>query len=673
MINYWNGPSALYAPDLLGCGLENGNAEWNPAAEVPRREDGSTALAYVEAVETLMREVILGGGSGDNGGSSAQQTAQSQARATQAPTSCVLVAQGGLAPVAIELASRNPAAVSHLVLITPPTWSEITSPLPLKQRFQRYKAYTSPVSYTVYDALETSLGCRAAMARSFKRRVDDQFVSYATEPERTTKAARGPVASFNSGALFDRSYETQLRNMVQPTLILVGDADARRNREREEYLRTMPDAVLAVIDGRAALPWESPVETRNVLRKFLEEHAAVGVPAAAEEGGGGGVGSGSPSHPDSAGAAITPVEGEYLDDGDFVWGSYGEESSGGAILSEIERQQREEHDAGSSSGQEEVVLRLPEPRPYQHEGRTLTYRHKPAEAGQSYFFPTLLLVHGVGVGQSSWFWEKIFRSYPGEIIAPDLIGCGLENGGDPWDPTRHDLQIPIGWVQGIERLMQNKGFNQMHRCVVVTQNNVAPIGIKLATRNENAVSHLVLLSPPCWERLTTEFTTEEERQQRHADNIGPAADFYYNYLESKVGYRLKMREFFENPPDDRYINIATAKERTTKEARNPIIATNAGDLFHRSFEEDLKRLQQPMLIIAGSADKVVKDKRPGFGLAPYSTKMSNEKTVIVDGKVMLPWESPDEVMKELRTFLGVPSQENDAVVKNVFTTADNLQ
>ena len=257
LINYWNGPSALYAPDLLGCGLENGNAEWNPAAEVPRREDGSTTLAYVEAVETLMREVILGGGGGD-GGSSAQQATQSQAQtaqAAQAPTACVLVAQGGLAPVAIELAHRNPTTVSHLVLITPPTWEEITSPLPLKQRFQRYKAYTSPVSYPAYDALETALGCRAAMARSFKRRVDDQFVSYATEPERTTKAARGPVASFNSGALFDRSYEAELRALRQPALILVGDADARRNRGREAYLRKMPGAVLAVVDGggRAAV------------------------------------------------------------------------------------------------------------------------------------------------------------------------------------------------------------------------------------------------------------------------------------------------------------------------------------------------------------------------------------------------------------------------------------
>ena len=593
----------------------------------------------------------------------------------------MLVAQGGLAPVAIELASRNPTTISHLVLISPPTWSEIIHPLSLRQRYQRYKAYTSPVSYPIYDALESPLGFRAAYGKSFKRRVDDRFVGSATEPRRTTRAARGPVASYHSGALFDKSYEAQLRSLVQPVLILVGDDDARRNLGREEYLYTVPGAVMAVIDGRAALPWESPVETREVIRRFVEEHAAaagMGAPAA-EEVGRGGSGSSDPWY--SAGAAAAGADGDYLDDGDFVWGSYDEESSGGAILSEIERQQREEQDAGGGAGsgqeeEEEVALRLPEPRTYQHEGRTLTYRHKPAEAGRSYFFPTLLLVHGIGVGQSSWFWEQIFDRYPGEILAPDLIGCGLENGGDPWDPARqqHDnLQIPIGWVRGIERLLQNQGFNQMHRCVVVTQNNVAPIGIKLATRNEDAVSHLVLLSPPCWERLTTEFTTEEERQQRHMDNIGPAADFYYTYLESKVGYRLKMREFFENPPDDRYINIATAKERTTKEARNPIIATNAGDLFHRSFEEDLKRLRQPMLIIAGSADRVVKDKRPGFGLAPYSTKMSNEKTVIVDGKVMLPWESPDEVMKELRTFLGVPSQEKDAAVKNVFTTADNLQ
>ena len=635
-INYWNGPNALYAPDLLGCGLENGNDVWNPGAEVPARADQSTTLAYVEAIETLIRDKVL------------PSTSASPAQ------TCVLVSQGGMAPVAIELAQRNPQIISHLILVTPPTWKEITQPLPLEHRFKKYKAYTSPVSYTFYDALESPLGFKAYMRRYFKRRLDDQFVSFATERGRVTKEARGTVASFNSGALFDKSYEGELRHMEQPTLILVGDADDKRNQERQEYLMNMPNTVMATIDGKAALPWESPVETRNVLRAFLEEHSA-------------------DSSNRNGKAAITVTGDDDLDDGDFVWGSYGEESSGGAILSEIvaaQEKQQQEDDARNIN----VVLNMPKPLEYQHEGYTLTYRHKPAEPGQSYFYPTLLLIHGIGVGQSSWFWEKMFERYPGEIIAPDLIGCGLENGGDPWDPAKRNLQVPMGWVQGIERLMQNKGFNQMHRCVVVAQNGVAPIGIKLATRNEGAVSHLVLLSPPCWERLTTEFTTEEERQRRHMDNIGPAADFYFNYLESKVGYRLKMREFFKASPEERYIDIATAKERTTKEARNPIIAMNSGDLFHRSFEEDLRRLRQPTLIVAGSADKVVKDKRPGFGLAPYSTKMANEKTAIIDGKVMLPWESPDALMGELRTFLGIPpSQEEDALVKNVFTTADNLQ
>ena len=624
----------MYAPDLLGCGLENGNDVWNPGAEVPARADQSTTLAYVEAIETLIHDKVL---PSSTSGSPAQ--------------TCVLVSQGGMAPVAIELAKRNPQIISHLILITPPTWKEITQPLPLEHRFKKYKAYTSPVSYTFYDALEMPLGFKAYMRRYFKRRLDDQFVSFATERGRVTKEARGTIASFNSGALFDKSYEEELRHIEQPTLILVGDADDKRNRARQDYLMNMPNAAMATIDGKAALPWESPVETRNVLRTFLEEHSADG----------------------SSGKAITVTGDDDLDDGDFVWGSYGEESSGGAILSEIvaaQEKQQQEDDARTTN----AILNMPKPLTYQHEGCNLTYRHKPAEPGQSYFYPTLLLIHGIGVGQSSWFWEKIFERYPGEIIAPDLIGCGLENGGDPWDPTKRNLQVPMGWVQGIERLMQNKGFNQMHRCVVVAQNGVAPIGIKLATRNEGAVSHLVLLSPPCWERLTTEFTTEEERQRRHMDNIGPAADFYFNYLESKVGYRLKMREFFKSSPEERYIDIATAKERTTKEARNPIIAMNSGDLFHRSFEDDLRRLRQPTLIIAGSADKVVKDKRPGFGLAPYSTKMANEKTVVIDGNVMLPWESPDALMGELRTFLGIPpSQEKNAAVKSVFTTADILK
>ena len=194
-INYWNGPNALYAPDLLGCGLENGNDVWNPGAEVPARADQSTTLAYVEAIETLIHDKVLPGTS-----ASPTQT-------------FVLVSQGGMAPVAIELAKRNPQIISHLILITPPTWKEITQPLPLEHRFKKYKAYTSPVSYTFYDALEMPLGFNANMRRYFKRRLDDQFVSFATERGRVTKEARGTIASFNSGALFDKSYEEELRHI----------------------------------------------------------------------------------------------------------------------------------------------------------------------------------------------------------------------------------------------------------------------------------------------------------------------------------------------------------------------------------------------------------------------------------------------------------------------------
>jgi len=635
-INYWDGTNELLAPDLLGCGLENGNDEWNPAAEVMLRPDKSTTLAYTEAIETLLQQRIV-----------AKAEYDFVYYGQQHEQKCVVVSQGGLAPVALELAARNPDLVSHLVLISPPTWAEMINPLPSTDRAKKYRAYTSPMSYMTYDALERPFGFRTYMQRYFKRRPDDQFVSFATEGARVTKLARAAVASYNSGALFDRSYEHDLRMIEQPTLILCGTSDAQRTEQRESYLFEMQDAAMAMVEGKMMLPWESPVEVRNAIKAFVREHPDR---SASDKAG---------THMEDPALAMT---GQNRQDYQFKWGTYGEESSGGAILNEIASssngEQMGDEDAAENAINGIVKLNMPPPMTYELNGHTLTYREKPAAPGHE-FDPTLLLIHGIGIGQSSWFWEKIFQRYKGAIIAPDLIGCGLENGGDPWDPLKRDVEVPLDWVEGIERLMQNKGFDEMHRCVVVAQNGVAPIGIKLAYRNEATVSHLILLSPPCWERLTSAFTSEEERQRRHRDNIGSAAEFYFNYLESKIGYRMKIREFFKEKPDDRFISLATAKGATRREARTPIIAMNSGDLNYRSFEAELTALVQPVLTMTGGNDRVYTDKRPGFGLGPYSTKMNNEKTVIINGKTMLPWESPDAVLKEIRTFLGLKDDGED--------------
>ena len=83
---------------------------------------------------------------------------------------------------------------------------------------------------------------------------------------------------------------------------------------------------------------------------------------------------------------------------------------------------------------------------YEYDGWNLVYRFKPASPGYENS-PPLLLVHPVGIGLSSWFWERFLDDYKGTAFAPNLIGCGISEGGDAWDPDEKGLFFPLGWVK----------------------------------------------------------------------------------------------------------------------------------------------------------------------------------------------------------------------------------
>jgi hypothetical protein len=91
---------------------------------------------------------------------------------------------------------------------------------------------------------------------------------------------------------------------------------------------------------------------------------------------------------------------------------------------------------------------------YQHKNRKLTYLYKEAAPGREHDVP-IILVHPVGIGLSSWFYEKLMKDFDNNppIYAPDLIGCGLVHGADPWIPEEEGLFFPLRWVEGVETLM----------------------------------------------------------------------------------------------------------------------------------------------------------------------------------------------------------------------------
>jgi len=296
---------------------------------------------------------------------------------------------------------------------------------------------------------------------------------------------------------------------------------------------------------------------------------------------------------------------------------------------------------------------------YEHDGWTLSYRYKPASRGYESQAP-LLLIHPVGIGLSSWFWNNLFECWEGpELYAPDLIGCGIKNGGDAYDPDKRGLFFPLSWVQGCEALMQTRTPatsvlnllpipstltpTKSRSWNVVCQGGLAPVGVMLAARNPTTVSKLVLTSPPSWKDMTTPIP-EAELSWNYNFLRNPLVEpLAFGILETRWAIEYFSNLFlFANQCDQQWLELACDEIAT--ESRPPVAAFNAGFCNHRSFQEELETLTQPTLILSGDDDGRASERKE------YASKMIDCTLLSLSGKNVLPWEAPKEVCEAVKDF-----------------------
>lgn len=289
---------------------------------------------------------------------------------------------------------------------------------------------------------------------------------------------------------------------------------------------------------------------------------------------------------------------------------------------------------------------------YQYDGWSLTYRYKAASTGYENDTP-ILLIHPVGIGLASWFWERLLAEWTGPAVyAPNLIGCGISEGGDAFDPEKRGLSFPLGWAEGCEALMNQvtsaspfsglPSVGNTRKWTVMSQGGLAPVAVSMAARNPDMVEKLILASPPTWEDMTTAVPEKELSRN-------------YNFLKNPVWGRLAFQlletrgavEFFSNQflfsdsCDDTWLD--KAEQELGLEARPPVISFNSGFCLHRSFEEELRSLPQSTLILIGDDDKRKRDK--------YSQYMKNCRIEILPGLNVLPWESPHKTAQAIEKFV----------------------
>ena len=316
-------------------------------------------------------------------------------------------------------------------------------------------------------------------------------------------------------------------------------------------------------------------------------------------------------------------------------------------------------------------------RKYQHKNKwNLTYLYKAPSPGNEKCSP-IIFVHPVGIGLSSWFWTNVMSEFGKDedgnppMYAVDLIGCGLEHGSQAWDPEKEGLFFPLCWVEGVETLINevvrtecsvgsstnngdgflsdffgNKNAKKSLKsngCTVIVQGGLASVGVLLASRNPITVSRLILTSPPTYKDMITPIPQKELESNYKFLKSKFWGDLAFSLLESRFLTKFFSDQFlFKENCDEDWLDFAMAG--VSNEARTPVQVFNAGLISHRSYDEEISEIRQPVLVVSGSIDKRNIDREA------YATEMRNCRLSTLEGVNVLPWENPLDVVKMIKDF-----------------------
>ena len=246
--SYDNNP-AIYAPDLIGCGIDHGANAW-----YPDMNGLFFPLSWVEGVETLMNTIVI------------PRWKEGKIPFFRDNSSgCLVVAQGGLAPVGIMLAKRN-TCVSDLMLTSPPTYSDITTAIPQAELTKNYNFLSSPILGRLAFTLLESGDIIKFFSNLFlfQDKCDEDWLDEAEKE--LCEEARPPVQAFNAGLLQHRSFKEELRDMTQPLWIVSGEGD-KRVKDRQSYQSELGERCkLISISGLNVLPYENPEDVVKLIQ-----------------------------------------------------------------------------------------------------------------------------------------------------------------------------------------------------------------------------------------------------------------------------------------------------------------------------------------------------------------------------------------------------------------------
>ncbi|MDZ8087377.1 MAG: alpha/beta hydrolase [Nostoc sp. DedQUE12b] len=235
--------NSIYNPDLLGCG----------ESDMPYV--AYTPSDWAEQLQSFLQTVV------------------------QKPV--ILVVQGALLPVAIQLVQKEPNLIAGLVLSGPPTWALMTNKPPKWQEKFLWNVLDSPFGSAFYRYARTPKFLRSFSIRQLfasENAVDAEWLNTLVAGAENT-ASRHAVFSFLAGFWRD-DYTSFIASIQQPTLAVMGEIASSISQDNKketpderlaQYLACFPKSQGIKINGRNVLPYESTTEFVAAIAPFINK------------------------------------------------------------------------------------------------------------------------------------------------------------------------------------------------------------------------------------------------------------------------------------------------------------------------------------------------------------------------------------------------------------------
>jgi len=265
--------------------------------------------------------------------------------------------------------------------------------------------------------------------------------------------------------------------------------------------------------------------------------------------------------------------------------------------------------------------------------------------------PPLMLIHPVGVGLSSRFWDRFIQYWHEEepetaLLAPDLIGCGEAE-------FRSDPLTPEDWAQPLVDVLKNHDSGP---AVLVAQGTTLPIALSVVEKAPELVCGLVAISPPGWRVLNETFPIEKSRQLWRWLFQGPIGNLFYRYARRRNFLRKFSRKNLfaqANAVDEEWLQALNEGSRDMN-SRWAVYSFLAG-FWRRDWAPQFTNLTIPMQLIFGESAAGIGSSRRwddlNQRLATYSQNLPTALIQTIPGKNVLPYESPKDCVNCVRNWL----------------------